>query len=87
MSSRPRITAFIHDMILPLASRRTRRSFSRSSREVDRRTPNAPVTKRLANAAHVSGRCRYGCNDKALFLALARESFVAWVNGFRRTNG
>lgn len=75
------------NLIIPLASRNTRLSFSSSSRAVDRRTPKAPVTRRRANAAHVSGRWRYGCKWAALFLALARDSIVACVSGFSFTNG
>lgn len=73
-------------MALPLASLRTRRSFSNSSLAVDNRTPSAPVTNRRANAAHVSGRCRYGCKNSALFLARALDSAVDCVNGFSLTN-
>lgn len=71
---------------LPLASRKTRRSFSRSSVAVFKRTPSAPVTRRRARAAHVSGRWRYGCSELAHFLARARESAVASVSGFSTTN-
>lgn len=71
----------------PFASLNTRRSLANSSGDVFSFTPNAPVTKRLANAAQVSGRCRYGCNELEHFLALDRDSAVASVNGFITTNG
>lgn len=70
-----------------MASRNTFRSFSNSCLAVFNRTPNAPVTNRRANATQVSGRCRKGCNELEHFFAFVRDSTVASVNGFNRTNG
>lgn len=69
----------------PLASRRTRRSFSRSSGAVFSRTPSAVVTSRRARAAHVSGRGRYGCSEEEHLRALVRDSTVASASGFSLT--
>lgn len=69
----------------PLASRSTRRSFSRSSGAVFSRTPSAVVTSRRARAAHVSGRGRYGCSEEEHLRALVRDSTVASASGFSLT--
>lgn len=62
-------------------------SCSRSCLAVANFTPRAPVTNRLANAAHVSGRLLYGCKNSALRFAFVLLKAVASLRGRVLTNG